>query len=336
MPNVIRKHAIVFLVSVLLLLFSFGCSSKTESPGPPSKQAPFRICMGGILAPLPFIAQEKGFFQAEGVSVEIALLGDGKAAMNSFLEGRCDADLSGEPPIVKQSFYRNDFVIIASLVSSDNAVKILARRDRGINTLKDLYGKRVAVSQGIISEFFLDQFLKKNHIPPEKLTIVDISHREMPEALKRGDIDAFAGSDVAYLKGRALIGELGVTFTEPGLTNHAACLVVKKDWLVANPGVAQGVVRALVKAERELAMNPEELASMLARRLNIQEAELKSIMAEQHNRVTLDQVLLLSLEDEARWMLEKGIVKGKPLPNFLQFIDPAILKGINPSAVKLR
>ena len=261
---------------------------------------------------------------------------DGKAAMTAFLDGKCDASLNGEFPMVRQSFDRSDLAIIATLSSSDNAVKVLARKDRGIKTPSDLVGKRIGVSKGTIANFFMDQFLKKNQIPREKLTIIDISHKEVSESLKAGDIDAFFGSDYAYLKGSQAIGNQGVTFTEPGLTNHAACLTVKKEWLSTHGEVAQRVLRALVKAEQELARHPDEQASMLSQKLKAPEKDIRSIMSEQHNRVSLDQVLILALEDEARWMKENGIVKERPLPNYLNFIDPAVLKSVNPSAVRLR
>ena len=335
MEKIFRGHNLLRLTVVLLMLANIVGCSRTESPAP-AEQQPFRICMGGILAPLPFVAKEKGLLQAQGVAAEILLVGDGKAAMSSFLEGKCDACLSGEFPVVRQSFDRDDLVIIATLSSSDNAVKVLARRDRGIKAPADIVGKRVAVSKGTISNFFLDQFLNKNRIPRDKLTLVDMSHQEVADALKRGDIDAFAGSDVAYLKGRKLIGDQGITFSEPGLTNHAACLTVKKKWLAANPAMAKKVLVALLNAEKELARQPEDYASLLSEQLKIQKADLQSIMAEQHNRLNIDQVLILALEDEARWMLENGTVKGKRMPNYLHFLDTTILKSINPAAVNLR
>jgi NitT/TauT family transport system substrate-binding protein len=256
--------------------------------------------------------------------------------MSGFLKGECDACLSGEFPVVKQSFERNDITIIATVSSSENAVKILARKDRGISKPIDLIGKKVGISKGTISNFFFDQFLKKNGISPKKLTIVDIPHNKVSDALKRGEIDAFAGSDVAYLKGRHLIGDTGVTFTEPGLTNHAACLTVKKDWLAANPDTAQRVLKALVTAEKELAGNSDEIPPMLAKELDTSVEDIKTIMADQHNKVSIDQVLILALEDEARWMLEMGMLKGKQVPNYLDFIDVSVLKKVNPDAVKLR
>lgn len=311
-------------------------SACAQNDPPVPRQQTFSVCQGGILAALPLIAEEKGYFTAEGIAATVSVYGDGKAAMGSFLNGNCDAAVVGEPPIVMQCFNRNDFVIIATVVSSDNATKILALRSRGINTPRDLIGMRVGVSKGTTSHFFLDQFLKKNRIPAEKVTIVDISHRDMAKALQRGIIDAFAGSDVSYLTGVQAVGSDAVTFTERGLTTHAASLVVGKSWLAANQGLARGVLRALLKAENELSVHPEAALKSLSKRLNIPQSELKGVMAEQHNTVTLDHIFLLSLEDQARWMQENGVAPGKPSINFLHFLDPTLLSELKPGAVSLR
>jgi NitT/TauT family transport system substrate-binding protein len=313
-----------------------GCSREAAPPKPALPRQALTICQGGILTVLPIIAQEKGFFAAEGLDVTVNLIGDGKAAMGEFLDGKCDLALTGEFPVARQSFERNDLAVIATTASSDNAVKILARRDRGITTPAGLVGKRVGVSKGTIANFFLDQFLKKNRIPKETLTIVDMSHQDLPAALQRGDLDAYAGSDVAYLKGKKLMGEAVITFSEPGLTNHAACLVAKKEWVAAQQKKAKGLLHGLVLAEQELTNQPEELTILLATHLKLPREDLKNLLADQHSTVTLDQVLLLALEDEARWMKETGIVTGKAMPNFLRVLDPTLLKGVNPETVRLK
>lgn len=324
-------------ILTILFLLQVGCTS--ETPVPPSEAPdslkPFSFCQGGILATLPTIAQEMGYFREQGLDARISLVGDGKIAMTKFLEGKCDAALTGEFPIARQSFERNDFVVIASLASSDNGVKILARRDRGISKPADLAGKRIGVSKGTISNFFFDQYLKKYRIPVKRISIVDISHRDLPNALQRGEIDAYPGSDVAYIKGIQLMGPQGISFYEPGLTRHSACLTVKKEWLATNKELVRRVLIALYRAEKELLLRPVELTAKLSGWLNIPVNDLKSMLADQKSTIILDQALLLALEDEARWMRETGIVTAKSLPNHLRFIDGAPLKGVNPDAVRL-
>jgi NitT/TauT family transport system substrate-binding protein len=111
---------------------------------------------------------------------------------------------------------------------------------------------------------------------------------------------------------------------------------VKKEWLATHQKAAHSLLRGLVRAEEELAQHPDEITALLAKQLNTPLADLQSMLAEQRSVVSLDQVLLLSLEDETRWMQETGIVTGKTVPNYLRLLEPSTLKGVNPEAVQLK
>jgi NitT/TauT family transport system substrate-binding protein len=296
---------------------------------------PFTICQGGILNLLPQVAQESGFFAAEGLAVTINPLGDGKTAMDTFLAGRCDFALVAEPPIVRQSFVRNDFVIIASVLESENATKILARRDKGIRTARDLTGKRVGVRPGTISHFFLDTYLNKHGLRPADVTLQSMELKEMPQALAAGTIDAFSASDVALLQGRALIGDQAVVLSEPGLCYNAANLVTRKEYVARQPAPVQRLLRGLLRAEAEVAAHPDAARALLGRLMKLPEWELADVMRDQHHTVTLAKSLILSLEDHARWLMQTGAVPPGPVPNFLDLIDPAPLRALKPDAVTL-
>lgn len=324
------------LLMLLLLCALPGCSRDSAPAKPAAPLQSVSICLGGILAPLPIIAKEKELFAAEGLAVSLNTFGDGKASMQAFLEGKCDAAITGDPPVVKHSFEREDFVIIAAVTSTDNANKILARRDRGIAVPSDLAGKRVAVASGTAPHFFFDQFLMKHRLDPAKITVVAMPLKEMPEALQRGDLDAIAVTDVMYQKGVQAIGPKGVSFAEPGLVHHSSSLLVKRAWLATHQGTARGVLQALLLAEKELATRPEDSARLVAKVMNMPESAVKGILAGQHNQVTLDQIMLLSFEDHARWMLETGAVKGKTVPNYLRLFDPTLLRELSPAAVQLK
>jgi NitT/TauT family transport system substrate-binding protein len=109
-----------------------------------------------------------------------------------------------------------------------------------------------------------------------------------------------------------------------------------KGWLAANRPAAQKVLQALMQAEQELESRPVEARKLVAARLKAPEAQLAAIMAQQRSAVSLDQILILSLEEQARWMMEFGLVEGTRAPNFLRFVDPTLLRELRPSAVTLK
>ena len=51
--------------------------------------------------------------------------------------------------------------------------------------------------------------------------------------------------------------------------------------------------------------------------------------------VSLDQSLLLALEDESRWAVKNGLTHRKTLPNYLDYLYLDGLQGVKPEAVMI-
>jgi hypothetical protein len=50
---------------------------------------------------------------------------------------------------------------------------------------------------------------------------------------------------------------------------------------------------------------------------------------------SLEQILLLNLEDQARWMIRKYLESTRSPPNFMHFIEADGLKNVEPTAVRI-
>lgn len=103
-------------------------------------------CETSLLTAPVWIAEKKGYFQEEGLNVKTKVFDSGKASFLAMLNNK-DIDICtvAQTPIMLHSFNRNDFVIIATMVYSDNDVKVLDRQDKRIikeapNYLDFIYG----------------------------------------------------------------------------------------------------------------------------------------------------------------------------------------------------
>jgi len=85
------------------------------------------------LAALAMIAQARGFFSQAGLDVQIKEYKSGQLALAGFLAGESDLATTADIPIVFESLQRQDFGIIATIGSSDNEPRVIARKDRGVN-----------------------------------------------------------------------------------------------------------------------------------------------------------------------------------------------------------
>lgn len=327
------KGLIILCFSVVALA---GCFS-TGNDSAPGRTKPVEVsfCQGGVITLLPLIAQSQGLFEKRGITSRMIMKQDGKLALQGLLQGECSFAICGESPLVAGSFTRQDFVVLASINLSDNATKILARRDLGITTANDLKGKRIGVRKETIAHFFIDLYLKEKGISLQEVTLVFMEPGLMSDALARGEIAAYSASDELLIQGKARLGEKGVLLSEPGLCLNSINLVAGKEYVSAHPQSVRKVLEALLQAEEYYLRHPGPALEDVRKQKGISRAELEAALKGQTHSVRLQESLLLTLEDHARWMIDNKIVAETALPDFLKIINPTPLKSLKPSVVTI-
>jgi len=143
------------------------------------------------LLALIMIAEDQGFFSKQGVDVTVKYYASGKLALNGMFSGEVELATPAETPIVFSSFERIDFGIVATIGSSDNDPKIVARRDKEIQKPGDLRGKRIATQKASAVHFFLHSFLIKHGLSEKDIKLSFKHPDELVPALTNGEIDAF-------------------------------------------------------------------------------------------------------------------------------------------------
>jgi NitT/TauT family transport system substrate-binding protein len=88
---------------------------------------------------------------------------------------------------------KEPLVIVGSCCNKGMA--IIAKKDSGIASIKDLKGKRVAIWPGSTQEVFIRERLRMEGMSIKDVESVRISFSEMNLALARGDVDAYVGAE---------------------------------------------------------------------------------------------------------------------------------------------
>ncbi len=179
-------------LTILLVLILFGVASLffLKNLRSPEKIEKLRIgAYAGPISALVYVAQQQGFFKRHGLDLTIENYQTGALAVEDLVAGKVDVATAAEFVLALQGFKRQDLRTIGTVSASDNC-EVIARRDRGIGKPDDLRGKRVGVSKGTGSEFFLNVFLSFNGIRPTQIVEVPLKPAEMVAALSEGRIDA--------------------------------------------------------------------------------------------------------------------------------------------------
>jgi sulfonate transport system substrate-binding protein len=338
-PNASNKRhfliRLVIAISVLAICTAFQACSRTDQKpaGPPEKiTIAYAVTLDAVLAE---IAQAKDYFKQEGLEVTSHMHPFGKPALEDVLAGKADFATVAEIPVMFAIMKGEKISVIATIQSSNLNNAILASRDKGIVTLEDLKGKKIAVSLGTTSEFFLDSLLATHGMFRKDIQIVDLKADKMTDALAHGDVDAISTFTLYTALTQKKLGNRVITFRDKEINWYSFNVVATQDFIRKNPDKVKKVLRALVKAEEFARGNPAEAQKIMADFSGIEITIIREIWADDSIAVTLDQSLILALEDESRWAIKGGLTKARNVPNYLDFIYFDGLKSIKPDAVRI-
>lgn len=290
---------------------------------------------GLVTAPV-WVAESKGYFLEEGLNLKIIGFDSGKASLASMLINQ-DIDIStvAQTPIVIHSFSRSDFVIIAAMNFSDNDVKVLIRQNSGIASPSDLRGKKVGLTMGSTGQFFLDLFLTHNGVLYSEVEAIDFAPSELPQALIDGRVDAIVTWEPHILNAMNHLGKEALLLPSKGLYRVDFYFVTNKDTARNNPEALERFLEAIHLAEQFISENEEEAKDIVSERLGLDRESTALIWRDFSFQLILDQSILRSLEDEARWAIKSNLVDKSDVPNYLNFVYLDALEEVKPEAVTI-
>jgi NitT/TauT family transport system substrate-binding protein len=94
-------------------------------------------------------------------------------------------------------------------------------------------------------------------------------------------------------------------------------------------------MKSLAQAEDYLISHPDETKAIVRERMNIDNAYMEVVWPRYQISLSLDQSLILAMEDEARWLVDNNLTPENEVPNFLDYIYEDGLKAVKPEAVNI-
>ena len=102
-----------------------------------------------------------------------------------------------------------------------------------------------------------------------------------------------------------------------------------------NPEILKSFLKATEKGEEFIQKNREESIDIVCERLKLDKELTASIWSDFNFELMLDQTILITLEDEARWAIREGLIDKKEIPNYLDFIYMDLLENVKPEAITI-
>lgn len=185
-----------------------------------------------------YIAKEKGFFKDEGLDVRLVLMEDVKTRMPALTAGRIDVAVTTVDAVLGFTSADRPLTYLFAVDDSRGGDGIVA--NKAIKDIAGLKGRKVAFTEGSVSQFFLSVLLKDAGLSVKDVEALNMTAGDAGAAFVAGKVDAAVTWEPWLSRGKA--------------TSHGALLVDSS----AKPGLITDVM-VTTKAKLE-ARRPEMVA----------------------------------------------------------------------------
>ncbi|HKZ76452.1 MAG TPA: ABC transporter substrate-binding protein [Actinomycetota bacterium] len=212
-----------------------------------------------------FLAREKGFLKEEKVDVELINMEDPKEGFFAMSAGRLDGVVSTIDTMLLYLKTGKEFQYVLALDDSAGGDAIVARKE--IKSVRDLKGKKVAFSEGSVSQFFLNVLLRESGLSQKDIDAVNMKPGDAGAAFVAEKVDAAVTWEPWVTKSKnTAFGQVLVDSSKtPGLITDV--LIFRRDVIEKRGKEIQGVVNAWNKAVAYWEKNPAESNEIMAKGL---------------------------------------------------------------------
>jgi len=210
-----------------------------------------------------YIARDKGMFKKNGVDVDLVVMEDPKERFPTLMADKIQMIASTVDTALLYLKKPNDFQYVVAIDDSNGGDGIVAIKD--IKSIADLKGRKVAVNEGSVSEFYLNVLLAKVGLKEKDLNTVNMTAGDAGGAFVAKRVDAAVTWEPWLTKGKSTdFGHLLVdSSTTPGLITDV--IIVKTAWAGAHQNEVSGIVKAWNEAVAYYRANQEESIAIMAK-----------------------------------------------------------------------
>ncbi|PAE29687.1 hypothetical protein CHI07_07655 [Paenibacillus sp. 7884-2] len=315
-----RKIKLIAVVTVVFLIFLSACNSAQTT-----KISLAEVTRSLFYAP-QYVALEKGFFEEEGLEVELQTTWGGDTTMTALLSGGADIALVGsETSIYVYAQDSKDYAINFAQLTQTDGTFLVAKEPQPDFEWEDLegsnfLGQRVGGMPQMVGEFVL-----KNHgiDPHADLDLVqNIDFANIPGAFASGDYEYVQLFEpTASILEKEGQGHIVASFGEESGTVPYTVFMTKQSFMEENDEAVEKFTRAIYKAQDWVAENSaEEIAEVIEP--YFEDTDLDMLAASIDRYKSQDSFAIDPILDEEEWENLKSIMdEAGELPADVPYTD---------------
>ncbi|MDQ0273437.1 ABC transporter substrate-binding protein [Cytobacillus purgationiresistens] len=266
-----KKWMVMICAFALVLTLAACGGNEGSSGGSDGKKEPLKVTLPTWTGYGPlFLAKEKGFFEENGIDVELSIvegLGERKQALAS---GKIDGMATALDVQVSLAASDIPLSVVWLLDDSFGGDGILVKDN--INDIKDLKGKTIAFEVGSTSHMLALTALQDGGLTEEDVEVVPMSAGDAGAAFAAGKVDAAVTWEPWLSKGSEANGKVLLTTKDlPGIIVDTVSFTEKV--IQDRPEDVEAFVKAMGEAMDYWKENEDEANEIMAKGLKIDTEE---------------------------------------------------------------
>jgi taurine transport system substrate-binding protein len=293
-----------------------------------------------MLVPLRTVMELGELEKATGYKINWRMFGGGGDVIKAMASGDVQIGEAGSSPVTAAASQGQDIKLFWILDDIADAEALIARAGSGINSVKDLKGKKVATPFVSTAHYQLMVGMKLDGVDAKGVNVMNMRPPEIAAAWERGDIDAAFIWDpvLSKIKGNGKVIATSGSIGAKGFPTFDG-LVVNSKWAAEHEGFMVALVKALAKADADYRTN--------AAKWTVDSAQVKAIakwtkadakdvpaamalykfpsMEQQISAAWLGGGAAKAMTDTAAFLKEQGRIQ-EVKPNYGAFVTDAYVK----------
>ncbi|WP_337955933.1 ABC transporter substrate-binding protein [Metabacillus sp. HB246100] len=323
------KKRMVILLSLVLGLLSACSNGESTSGAEEGKKEVKDISVmldwyPNAVHSYLYVAQEKGYFEEEGLNVNLQFPANPTDPINLAAAGKVTVGISYQPDVIMARANQDVNIKSVGAIVRSPLNRIIFMEDSDIQSPKDLEGKTVGYPGIPLNESLIQSMVKEDGGDPEKVKMVDVGF-ELGSSIVSEKVDAVIGAyinhEVPVLKHEGHETR-NINPTEYGIPSYYELVAVTSDqtWEKEKESI-EAFWRAATKGYEFTAENPEEALSILLSNQDeanfplVEDVEVQSLdillplMESEGGFGSQDQA---QWEETISWMKNAGLIEKEP------------------------
>lgn len=228
---------------------------------------------------------DQGIFEDEGLALDVETGQGGAALLPAVMSGSMDFATGNPISLLQARDQGLDVRVVSSYTydTADGVHAVLALKDSGIESAKDLEGKTVAINTlKSMGDLTIMEAVAQDGGDPSKVTFVEMPYPNMEQALDRGDVDAVWTPEPFMTIIRDGIGSV---VTYPGVESvegHPTMMFFSSgSFIESEPETVEAMSTAINAAMDYATEHPDEVRAKAVEALGLDEALADKVVLEE-------------------------------------------------------